>query len=884
MVAKLEKRPSDALTRRGREFVLRLITWLLVNWADLCRRGGALVALVFLGAAAFAGNYTAHTLKVNTDTSEMLDPDLPFQKNAATLRSAFPQIKTDIAILVRARSLDEADAFAEALTDRLAQNPAAVSAVYAPAQDPFFARNGLLYLSTQKLSENLDQLMQASSLLESLAASPYADTLFETLADKDALAAEADLGADVLARLYGEISEVVDASLAGETRPFSWMGALAVDEAGPEGHLRLVYATPALDYSRLQPAKLAIEAIRADIAAVSANFAGRVETFITGDPALRADELQSVTQGIGVSFGLSFALVAVLLWWAMRSLWLTGVTLTALIMTLIFTAAFSAAAIGELNLISVAFTVLLTGLGLDFAIHMLMHFCERRDEGQSPRLALRGGVRDVASGLVLAAITTALAFFSFIPTAFIGIAQLGLIAGVGVLIALVVSITFVPAAIGLRSGSSRPIRSRPDSNGNSMLKRLTNPVAAATIVAGIGAAFLAPRAYFDADPMALRNAQSESVRGFNLLFSDTDTIPYRLTRLVSSESEAIETASAARALSVVGAVRSLPDFVPKDQEEKLELIDFASASLAFAFEQEVGPQPTPIGGGAQALERRLSDAHKSGDGARLADALRNFRENAKDAQIALLQSNLFAYWPALADRLKSQFNAELVTLDALPEGLKTRYLADEKHWRVDILPREDVRDRAALKRFVDAVEREFPDVSGGALQSTRAGEVISTAMAQATAIALLVITVILFLLIGRPILIALMIMPLVLAASLTIAAGVVLDVPFNYANVIVLPLLLGIGVDAGIHLVMRQQRMKAGEEVHGSATSRAIWYAALTTVASFGSLMLSPHPGTASMGALLSIAIGFTLLCTLFTLPAAFQFWEKRLAPRPNRP
>jgi hypothetical protein len=117
----------------------------------------------------------------------------------------------------------------------------------------------------------------------------------------------------------------------------------------------------------------------------------------------------------------------------------------------------------------------------------------------------------------------------------------------------------------------------------------------------------------------------------------------------------------------------------------------------------------------------------------------------------------------------------------------------------------------------------------------------------------------------------LMMFPLVLAAALTTATGVVLDIPFNYANVIVLPLLLGVGVDSGIHLVLRQRHSRSAIDVFETSTPRAVVFAALTTLASFGSLMLSPHRGTASMGELLAIAIGFTLLSTLVVLPAAFR-------------
>jgi hypothetical protein len=149
-------------------------------------------------------------------------------------------------------------------------------------------------------------------------------------------------------------------------------------------------------------------------------------------------------------------------------------------------------------------------------------------------------------------------------------------------------------------------------------------------------------------------------------------------------------------------------------------------------------------------------------------------------------------------------------------------------------------------------------------------------MAQAIGIALAVISVFLLLLVRRPTQVALMLFPLALAATLTIAASVLLDIPFNYANVIVLPLLLGVGVDSGIHLVLKNQKIQGEVDVYDTATPRAVMFSALTTIASFGSLMLSDHRGTASMGALLSIALLISLVCSLVVLPAAFALGERR--------
>lgn len=853
--------------------MLTLIERMLVGWTDLARKAGWALIAAFTAATLAAGWYAAANLKVNTDTSAMLDPSLDFQVRARELREAFPETKNDIAIIIRAPTLDEADAFAAELRRRAAAKPEIFESVFAPSAEPFFRDNGLLYLETDALESRLAQMSKAAGLIETLIKAPTAGQLFSTLADNDELAEKSDLGKDTLDRIYGELADVIEASAKGDARPFSWMGAISADE--PEvAYTRMIYVTPKLDFTRLQPAKPAIAELRTEITALEGDFGGRVETFITGDPALRADELSAVTSGIELSFLISFLSVGVLLLICYRSVRLSLATMASLVITIVLTGAFAAAAVGELNLISVAFTVLLVGLGLDFAIHLLLHIQERRGAGEDMATALKGSVHEVGPALTLAALTTTLGFFAFIPTAFDGIAQLGIIAGVGVLIALFVSLTFIPAALGAFGGEGRAFKKREKRGGQGIAEKLGTLVALATIALGAAALFILPKARFDADPMSLRDPASRSVIGFNLLFDNKDTVPYRLTQIVSTESEAADAATAATKLSAVGGVRTLLDFVPEDQEDKLDLIDFASGSLAFALDAAEDRSGAPSArAGADKLRARLEAAYAEGAPARRLAAV---LAAGDDAALAKAEANIFAFWPALVEQLRSQFNAGFVEIGSLPENLKRRYLSATGQWRVDILPEADVRDPGALKAFVQSVEKEFPTIAGGAVQSEKAGRVISAAMLQATGIALVVITLFLFALLRRLDEVLLMLFPLALAAVLTIATGVVMNIPFNYANVIVLPLLMGIGIDSGIHLVMRQRQLDAGDNIYGASTPRAVLFSALTTVASFGSLMLSPHRGTASMGELLSIAIGFTLVCTLVVLPVAFRLFEGR--------
>ncbi|MBT6116506.1 MAG: MMPL family transporter, partial [Rhodospirillaceae bacterium] len=204
----------------------------------------------------------------------------------------------------------------------------------------------------------------------------------------------------------------------------------------------------------------------------------------------------------------------------------------------------------------------------------------------------------------------------------------------------------------------------------------------------------------------------------------------------------------------------------------------------------------------------------------------------------------------------------------MPLSLLRRYVAENGLSRVEVEPAEDIMDPGALRRFVGAVRTVAPDATGSPVLLLEAGDAVTGAMRQATVTALVVIALLLVVLLRSLRDTLLVLAPLLLAGALTGAASVLFSLPFNYANVIVLPLLLGLGVASGIHLVFRARDEGMGRPLLSTSTPRAVVFSALTTMASFGSLVVSSHKGTASMGELLTVAIGFTLLSTLVVLPA----------------
>ena len=404
-------------------------------------------------------------------------------------------------------------------------------------------------------------------------------------------------------------------------------------------------------------------------------------------------------------------------------------------------------------------------------------------------------------------------------------------------------------------------------------------------VAALGAlaALSAPsRLTFDFNPLNLKDPQSESVRTFRALAADPATSPEAIDVLALSLAEADALAAELTALDQVDRALTLSSFVPEDQEQKLALIDDLAFYLGPILEPGPPPEPLTADQRSRALERlsasvaRAADAGGNPGATRLAEALDRFIETAPGAAaLAELEQRLIGTLPQLLERLRQSLEVGPVTLADLPPSLRERWLNAEGQARIQVRPAADVTDNAALQAFALAVLELAPHATGTPVIVMAGGDAVVGAFQEASWLALALITVLLVVVLGRLRDILLVLVPLGLAVLFTAASAVALGLRLNFANVIVLPLLLGLGVSGAIHVVMRWREEADPERVAATSTPRAVLFSALTTIASFGSLALSRHLGLASMGLLLTIAILWSLVCTLVVLPSAMALMGK---------
>jgi len=839
---------------------------------DACRRHALVVAVFYVALAVVAGFYAATNLSIDTDLGKLISSDQPWRQQERALDQAFPQNSDLMAIVIDGATPDQASDATAALAERLGQRPDLFRNIRIPGGGDFFAKNGLLFMPKQELQNFADQLIGAQPLLGTLASDPSLSGVFGTL---DLLAQGAEHGEVPASDLDGPftaISAAIEAALQGKYAPLSWQTLLSGRNADPRELRNFILVQPVLDYNALQPGERATRVIRAQATSLGLTPVRGVRVRITGEVALSDAQLSSLSEGATFSAILSLSLLCLWLLLGLQSLRLVGAILGTLIIGLVITGGFAALAVQALNPISVAFAVLFVGIAVDFGIQFSVRYRDERFRIDDLVEALRRTGRGIGGPLSVAAMATAVGFLAFVPTDYTGVSDLGKIAGAGMLIALTLNLTLLPALLVLSRtrGEARPVGFRWAAPIDHFLLTRRRIVIGGGIVLALASIAALPWLRFDFNPLNLQNRHDEAVATLFDLIGDPTSTPYTIEILEPSIDAAGAIAKKLEALPDVGQVITINTFIPDDQEAKLAIIqDLRTLLGPSLYPATIRPPSTD-----QAMLNATANFAKDvkplaakGDqaAARLSTALDAVVARGASVLPAMIQ-NLSSNAARRLDELRASLDPQKITLADLPADVRDDWVASDGRARVEVFPKGDMRDNNQLVNFVAQVQKVAPDATGTPVTIQESAATVTRAFTTAGIIALFAIAALLVIVLRRIGDVALVLAPLLLAGLLTLATGVVVDLPLNYANIIALPLLLGIGVSFDIYFVMRW-RTGSGDLLQ-SSTARAILFSAFTTGTAFGSLALSNHPGTADMGKLLMLALAFTLLCTFILLPA----------------
>lgn len=856
----------------------RFLSW----WSYNVLRFPWLLILFTLGLTAGSLYYTANNLGINTNTAEMLSQDLPFQKNRLRIEAEFPQDAGVLILVVDAQTPEETSQTATRLEQKLKTLPDSFSSVYIPTENDFFNQQALLFLDQQELYDLSEKLIDAQPFIGYLAHHYHLEGLFEIISkalEKTDQTLPMNLDPLLLA-----VNDAITHQLHNEPHHISWQNLLAINKLNTESNRTLVLAKPKLNFDEIMPAAQALNAAKQVInQIIKDNPTVRIR--MTGETALEHEELESVGEGSILAGIVSLILVCTSLWVGLRSFKLLFAAFIVLILGLMLTAGFATLSIGHLNLISIAFAVLYIGLGVDFAIHLCLHYRECRTQDMENQQAISHSIHTVGFSLFLCAITTSMGFLAFIPTDYSGVSELGIISAGGMIIGLIISLAVLPALLTVFS--IKDVKPLPSSLNIAKLSKLplryAFQIRILSVILAIASAWLLTQLVFDSNPINLRDPNSESVSTIKeLLASQTDS-PFALSALAPSYKEAQNLADQLEQLPSVHSTIFLGSLVTEQQEEKLETIEELDLILGEQlndFNQvltDTHPYQAILAlhtATTEALKKQTTNAPRA-TLKQLQNNLHLFLTTYKDTSESsskILEQSILGLLPFTMNRLQTSLSAQAYQLSDLPNYIQKNWLSPSGQYKVLITPEFDQNIIENLKQFVSEVQTAAPESSGLPVADQASGTAVVKAFIEAFSGALIAIFLLLLLMLRKISSTLLVIGPLLLAGLLTGATNVLLNNTFNFANIIALPLLMGMGVDSSIHIFHRlNSGLSEHKEILQSSTARGVFFSSLTTLCSFSSLAFTPHVGTASMGLLLAIGIFFTLVCTLIVLPAFYN-------------
>ena len=828
------------------------------------------VILISLILAVLSSYYVVHHFKINTDISRLVETNKAWSSLDDAMDNAFPQRGQTVLVVVEARAPEFADAAANALTDALKKQPKEFVAVTQPAGGSFFEHNGLLFLSLDQVQSTTGQLVQSRPLVNALAKDPSLTGLAGVLTTSLLLPLQlGQVKLSDMSHLLSQSTTVLDRVLAGQPAAFSWR-ALVDKDISTNPARAFITVQPVVNYGALEPGARASAAIRATAASLDLNAHYGASIRLTGEQPLSDEELASVQDGAALNGIITFVVVLVILWLALRSGRMIVAVLITLFVGLAITAALGLMMVGALNMISVAFMVLFVGLGIDFGVQFGVKYREERHRDDRLAAALVNTAHTIGVPLTLAAVAVAEAFFSFLPTAYRGVAELGQIAGVGMFVAYGTNMTLFPALLKIFNppGEVASPGFKQLAPVDDFLDRHRKPVLIGTLVVVVGAMPLLTHLRFDFNPLHLKDPHTESMATLLSLKDSPEAAVNNVHVLTPSLADADKIAAHLRTLPEVGLVTTLSTFIPTDQSQKLLLINSAAQQLLPALTQTPAP-PSSDALRVAALKRAanqlsLAAEDHPGPGAAEAQHLSTTLQKLAAADAATRDRAETAMSGTL--KIALQQLAELlqpseITRATLPPEISRDWVATDGRALVDIAPKvapgADPGDDAMLRRFAHAVKTTEPDAIGGTISILHSADVIIKAFLEAAAWALVTITILLWLALRRLSDVLRTLIPLLVSALVTLELCVVFGMPLNFANIIALPLMLGVGVAFKIYFVMAWRNGQTG--LLQSSLTHAVMFSAATTATAFGSLWLSHHPGTSSMGRLLALS----LLCTL---------------------
>ena len=872
----------------------------VVSMVDRCVRHAWIVIFLAAVMAVASGHYAVTHFAINTDTNQFLSAKLPWRQRLAALDKAFPQRNAQILVVINGKTPELAESATAELAKKLTTRPDLFRAVQRPDGGAYFNRNALLFLPVAQVSKTADGLLRAQPFLATLTADPTLRGVMEAFSfiTRGVRAKAGTL--DDFDRPMVEFSNVLAGILADRPTYFSWDTLLTASKPTLQELQRFLLVKPVLNYAALEPGRVPSDFIRQSAHDLGFVPEKGVTVRLTGAVPLADEEFASVQDGFGLNGTIAGLVVLFIIWRALNSLRIVFAVALSVVVGLAITAAVGfillglsnaiSAAIdahcfqcvwthykpGALNLISVAFAVLFVGIGVDFGIQFSVRYRSERYKEPDIREALHRAAIKVGRPLTLAAAATTAGFYSFLPTDYRGVSELGLIAGTGMIIAFLTSISVLPALLSLLHPPAErdAVGYKFLAPADIFLAKHRYAVVIGTLLVALAGTPLLLHLHFDFNPLNLSSPTAPSVATLLDLMKEHDSPTNRIEILAPTLAATDPIVAKLQKLPEVAQVLTLESLVPTEQDKKLPLIQKTAGYLLplFAPQRVLSPPTTAediaaMNEAAQQFSKVAGNDTSKGaaDARHLADLLRKLAA-APPAKRDAARTVLLPGLHVTLDLLHQSLEAKKTGLAQIPQRIRQDWISADGQALIEVAPSGDPNDNKFMTRFADAVTKVAPGATGEPIAIQESGRTVIRAFIEAGLWALLSISILLYVVLRRVSDVLLTLVPLLLAGLVTLEITVLIHLPLNFANIIALPLLLGLGVAFKIYFVMAWR--SGTTNLLQSSLTRAVFFSAMTTATAFGSLWLSHHPGTSSMGQLLAISLVTTLAAAVLFQPA----------------
>ena len=928
---------------------------LLRSWTALVTQHPIALLTVIVLACVVCSYAASEKLGFKTKRADLINPSTAYHQRWLKFTEEFGDAG-DLVVVVEGQEPAELQAAMNDLGLQLQQEPEFFSDVLYRVDTRGLQRKGLQYLPPEQLEQILTRLEEFSPVLHGKWNVLTLNKLFQGLhyqIDRSLQEPDGQVTAALQLELGTQLTRGLTAFLKdGQSYQSPWSSLWPMDSlaknAGPgvrynlnkEGTLGFILCKTVGDDAGFQGAKLPIERVRTLIQAAAPKHPA-VQISLTGIPVLEYDEMRSSEWAMILESIVSYTGVGILLVLGFRGLRFPILALTMLGVATTLSFGLTTTTVGHLNILSVSFVAIVVGLGIDYAILYISKFLEFRQQGHPVPQALVETSSAIGPGILTAAATTSIAFFSAVFTDFLGVSELGLIAGGGILLCALAAFTFLPASLSLIERFFTPSRMPSPFEGKTLRSLTWQYPGLVTIVAWAFVGLIGGygwRVTYDYNLMNLQADGIESVEVQQRIAAKSDNGLLFAVSLADTPQQALELKRKLAALPSVHHVDEIASALPSQSHQETELL-VQGIQVWLRNLPDQMPTVTPVDPAAfhhtLAQLTEMLNAANVAPAQELADQVQELRETLHTKAGIQQVRGLMEYQQRIVGDLYHRFRGLSHVADPtpvssadLPEALRHRFVGKSGKWLLQIYPREEIWAIEPLQRFIDDVRSVDPLVTGVPLQNFDASRQIRDSYATVAMYALFASYFILLLdfLSLRHVLMGLMIpaaavsalawglqqagqpvdytvlgityllmtltwfaciefsgfvnvllslMPPLVGAVLTLGVLGLLDIP---ANLIILPLILGIGVDNGVHVMHDFRQQQLGRYQTSPSLINALFLTSMSNMAGFSSMILAAHRGLRSIGLVLTIGVGCCLFVSVVLLPAMLTLWSRAIA------